>query len=54
MFVSPKLVNTAIETILVKETDSLITPGGAALSFLTNNNSDPEYCNYSTALQITN
>ena len=47
-----QIINTAIETILVKET--FITPGGAASRFLTNKNSDPEYCNYNTVLQITN
>ena len=54
MFVSPKLFNTAIETILVKETWLFITPGGAASRFLTEKNSDLEYCNYSTVSQITN
>ena len=47
-------ITQIINTFLWKKLDSFITPGGAASRFLTNKNSDPEHCNYSTVLQITN
>ena len=51
---STKLFNTAIETILVKETLLFYYSWWRCIAFLTNKNSSPEYCNYSTVLQITN